>query len=166
MNQQRLKDLQDNLDLLDEKLGMFEQELIICANANQKFEVKQRIKKEIIPQIERYETEFWGIITTQDPGVVFENADEHTVTEVLTSIQSAVTAIKRVNSSNSSNELMEILRDIQAKLNQPEASASAKLKGTIPLVPGLLSYEVELDTEKFISNRVLQGARKLLKKPF
>ncbi|MGL4500349.1 MAG: hypothetical protein ACRCU2_14885 [Planktothrix sp.] len=162
MNQQRLNDLQENLDLLYEKLGMFEQELIIAANANQKFELKQRIKKEIIPQIERYESDFWVIIA-QESGVNFENTDDQTVTEVLVSLQSAVTAIERVNSSNSSNELMEILRDIKAKLNEPEASASAKLKGTIPLIPGLLSYEVDLDTERFIFNKVLQGTRKLLR---
>ncbi|MGL4500794.1 MAG: hypothetical protein ACRCU2_17125 [Planktothrix sp.] len=162
MNQQRLKDLQENLDLLYEKLGMFEQELILAANANQKFELKQRIKKEIIPQIERYESDFWVIIA-QNEGVIFENTDDQTVTEVLVSLQSAVTAIERVNSSNSSNELMEILRDIKAKLNEPEASASAKLKGTIPLIPGLLSYEVDLDTERFIFNKVLQGTRKLLR---
>ncbi|MCT7965363.1 hypothetical protein NG799_03320 [Laspinema sp. D1] len=153
MNQQRLNDLQENLDLLYEKLGMFEQELAICANANQKFELKQRIKKEIIPQIKGYEVEFWEIIA-QDAGVYFENPDEQTATEVLATLQSEVTAIERVNSSTSSNEVMEIIRDIQAKLNEPEASASAKLKGTIPLVPLLLSCEVELDIEKFLFNKV------------
>ncbi|MGL4503367.1 MAG: hypothetical protein ACRCU2_30175 [Planktothrix sp.] len=160
MNQQRLKALQKNLDLLYKKLGMFEQELAICSNANQIFDYEQRVEK-IIPQIRGYEVEFWRIIA-QDAGVYFENTDEQTATEVLATLQSEVTAIERVNSITSSNEMMEILRDIKAKLNEPEASASAKLKATIPYNSRILSYEADLDTERFIFKK-FQPLRKFLR---
>jgi hypothetical protein len=40
-----------------------------------------------------------------------------------------------------------LLREIRDKLNEQELPAAAKLKAALPLVPGILSYEVELDTE-------------------
>lgn len=39
------------------------------------------------------------------------------------------------------------LEQILAELKKPEAPAEGKLKAVIPLLPGLVTYEVELDTQ-------------------
>ena len=44
-------------------------------------------------------------------------------------------------------ELMTVLQEIKAELSKPGIPAAGKLKAAIPLLPGLISYEMELDTE-------------------
>ena len=58
---QRLAGLEGLLELLYEKLGVFEQELIVTASTPAKFELKQRIKREIMPSIRQYEAEYWEL---------------------------------------------------------------------------------------------------------
>jgi hypothetical protein len=57
----RLNDLKDILELLYEKLGEFERELIISSSKPANFELKQRIKPEILPDIRKYEAEYWEL---------------------------------------------------------------------------------------------------------
>lgn len=42
---------------------------------------------------------------------------------------------------------MKVLQEIKAELSKPGIPAAGKLKAAIPLLPGLISYEMELDTE-------------------
>ncbi|MCL2934306.1 MAG: hypothetical protein MGG11_19285 [Trichodesmium sp. MAG_R03] len=49
-NRQRLADLEDLLELQHEKLGEFEKDLALNASITAKFELKQRIKREILPK--------------------------------------------------------------------------------------------------------------------
>ncbi len=44
-------------------------------------------------------------------------------------------------------ELMKVLQEIKAELSKPGIPAAGKLKAAIPLLPGVISYEMELDTE-------------------
>ena len=44
-------------------------------------------------------------------------------------------------------QLMKVLQEIKAELSKPGIPAAGKLKAAIPLLPGLISYEMELDTE-------------------
>lgn len=47
-------------------------------------------------------------------------------------------------------ELRSMLRDILAKLNEPGTPAAAKLKVAIPIIPNVVSYELEGDTESVL----------------
>ena len=47
----------------------------------------------------------------------------------------------------SNAELMKVLQEIKAALSKPGIPAAGKLKAAIPLFPGVISYEMELDTE-------------------
>lgn len=66
-----------------------------------------------------------------------------------------------------SEAMMQLLREIRDKLNEPGNPAAAKLKGMISMLPPFvsLSYEAELDTGKFFGThfptvkRVLEGIR-------
>ncbi len=73
----RLDDLKDILELLYEKLGEFEKDLIINANTPAKFELKQRIKREILPSIRKYETEYWELYPQEAIIISDEEAETH-----------------------------------------------------------------------------------------
>src|SRR6185369_3053482 len=50
-----------------------------------------------------------------------------------------------------SEEFRRLLIDIRAKLDEPGKAAAAKLKVVLPLIPLVASYELELDTESFVT---------------
>lgn len=139
---QRLVDLKELLDLLYEKLGEFQKELIVNPHAPAKFELKQRIKKEILPDIRKYEAEYWNIY----PKEAIVISDEEATTQ-LVHLEQAVDSIERVSSSEYPSQLIPLLQDIRTKLNDLDKTASAKLKVTLPLIPAIASYELEMDTE-------------------
>ena len=43
--------------------------------------------------------------------------------------------------------MLGLLQEIRARLDGLDSLASAKLKVTIPLIPAIASYELEMDTE-------------------
>jgi hypothetical protein len=138
----RLTDLEGILELLYEKLGEFERELIINANTPAKFELKQRIKREILPDIRRYEAEYWEL----SPQEAIVLSDEEAASQ-LVRVEQAVDSIERISSTSYPPELMSLLQDIRAKLEEKDRVASAKLKVVLPLIPAIASYELEMDTE-------------------
>lgn len=140
----RLGDLKDILGLLYEKLGEFEKELVINANTPVKFELKQRIKREILPDIRKYEREYWELC----PQETIIISDEEAETQ-LVKVEEAVTSIEQIPSSIYPLELVSLLQEIRDKLDEDKA-ASAKLKIVIPLIPAIASYELEMETEELM----------------
>ena len=140
----RLNDLKDILDLLYEKLGEFEKELVINANTPAKFELKQRVKREILPDIRKYETEYWELYP-QEAMVI---SDEEAETQLIR-VEEAVTSIEQIPSIDYPLELISLLQEIREKLDEDKA-ASAKLKVVIPLIPAIASYEMEMETEGLV----------------
>lgn len=138
----RLNDLKDILELLYEKLGEFEKELTFNAYLPTKFDLKQRIKREILPDIRKYETEYWEIY----PQEAIVISDEEAETQ-LVKVEEAVTSIEQIPSSTYPSELISLLQEIRDKLDEPDKVASAKLKVVIPLIPAIASYELEMETE-------------------
>lgn len=144
-DQQRLQDLEKNLQILYEKLGEFEQELIITAHAPTRFELRQRIKREISPSIRRYEAEYWELY----PQEAIVISDEEAATQ-LVRVEQAVEAIERIPQAEYPPEFMSLLREIRTRLDEGDKAASAKLKVALPLIPLIASYELEMDTEAFM----------------
>lgn len=141
-DRQRLVDLKELLDLLYEKLGEFQKELIVNSHTPARFELKQRINREILPSIRKYEAEYWNIY----PKEAIVISDEEATTQ-LVHLEQAVESIERVSSSEYPSQLIPLLQDIRTKLNDLDKTASAKLKVTLPLIPAIASYELEMDTE-------------------
>ncbi|NEO77664.1 hypothetical protein [Moorena sp. SIO4G3] len=137
----RLNDLKDILELLYEKLGEFEKELIISSSKPANFELKQRIKCEIIPDIRKYETEYWELYPQEAIIISYEEAETQ-----LVKVEKAVTSLEQIPSSTYPSELISLLQEIRDKLDEDKA-ASAKLKVVIPLIPAIASYELEMETE-------------------
>ncbi|AVQ73924.1 hypothetical protein B5D77_23920 [Microcystis sp. MC19] len=140
-DRQRLAYLEDNLEILYEKLGEFEQELIISSSQPAKFELKQRIKREILPDIRRYEAEYWELY----PKEAIIISDEEAASQ-LVKVEQAVESIDRI-SLTFDPELIPLLQDIRAELEEQNKAASAKLKVVLPLIPMIASYELEIETE-------------------
>lgn len=141
-DRQRLADLEDILELLYEKLGEFEQELIISNSKPAKFELKQRIKREILPDIRRYEAEYWELY----PKEAIIISDEEAASQ-LVKVEQAVESIDRISLTFYPPELIPLLQDIRAELEEQNKAASAKLKVVLPLIPMIASYELEIETE-------------------
>jgi hypothetical protein len=140
-DRQRLADLEDILEILYEQLGEFEQELIISSSKPAKFELKQRIKREILPNIRRYEAEYWELY----PKEAIIISDEEAASQ-LVKVEQAVESIDRI-SLTFDPELIPLLQDIRAELEEQNKAASAKLKVVLPLIPMIASYELEIETE-------------------
>jgi hypothetical protein len=146
VDRSRLTDLDSLLDLLYEKLGVFEREIILSTSVAVQFELKQRIKREIMPSIRRYETEYWELYPQDE--IVFS---EEVAASQLVKVERAVNAIELIPANTYPPELIPLLQDLQAKLAEPDKIASAKLKVALPLIPAIASYEFELATEGLMS---------------
>ena len=154
-DQARLNDIKEILEILYEKLGYFQKELTMIGQTAS-FELKQRIKREILPDIRKYETEYWELY----PQEAIIISDEEAATQ-LVKVEQAVVSIEKIASDNYSYELISLLHEIRDKLHEQDKVASAKLKLVLPLIPAIASYELEMETEGLIS-KVLKTIRSKL----
>lgn len=144
ISRQRLTSLEDILEILYEKLGEFQKELVVTASTPAKTELKMRIKREILPDIRKYEVEYGQLL--------YQGADTYFISDLqaenaLMRVIEAVERLEMQRSINYPDELLRLLTEIRAKLDEPGKTASAKLKVALPIVPAIASYELEMDTE-------------------
>jgi uncharacterized protein (DUF342 family) len=142
MSTDRLSHLQNLIQGYYEQLEGKENTLLTIAG-EERVRIEQQIRnlKKEIAKVEREYWVYWGIkggtqleITDADAEVI--NAE----------IVAEVQMLAFDPSVQQHQELVKRLDDIKAELNKP-APAAEKLKATIPIIPGFLSYEMELDTE-------------------
>ncbi|MFO0148678.1 MAG: hypothetical protein ACK525_07230, partial [Microcystis sp.] len=95
----------------------------------------------ILPNIRRYEAEYWEIY----PKEAIIISDEEAASQ-LVKVEQAVESIDRI-SLTFDPELIPLLQDIRAELEEQNKAASAKLKVVLPLIPMIASYELEIETE-------------------
>lgn len=157
-DRQRLADLEQLLDLLDEKLGLYQKELLINLNPDIQFQIKQRIKREISPQMRQYEREYWELY----PPEAIIVSDEEAQTQ-LVKVEQAVESIQQIPSAEYPPELFSLLQDILTKLEEIDKPASAKLKLVLPLIPAIASYELEMETEGFMF-KVWKGIKGMVRR--
>ncbi len=116
-------------------------------------EEKERIKLQIADlkaEIQPFEKEYWEILSQQSGSIeISEQEAQVVVAEIVNQVGEI-----EVSSSTYPDEVLKLLREIRDKLNQPDKSAAAKLKGVISSIPPFvgISYEAELDTENFLRN--------------
>jgi len=157
MTTQRLTDLEKNLELRYETLGKAEKRLAITDEIFSKNAIELRIREEILPEIRKYKAEYWEVMMQEVRyRLVEETEASHAIGEVIQEVQ----VIQ--SQGNCPPELMQLLLEIRDKLNQPGIAAAAKAKLALPLIPGIVSYEVELDTENLL-RRVFQPLKQLFK---
>ncbi|AFY40632.1 hypothetical protein Lepto7376_4534 [[Leptolyngbya] sp. PCC 7376] len=138
---QRLSDLQEILELRYEQLGVFRKQLAMTASVPEKFQLRQTIKREILPDIRQSEKEYWKIYPLE---TIVVSEDEATAQLAL--VSEAVESFDKASNTEYAEELILLLNEIRRLLEDLTQPASAKLKVALPLIPAIASYEIEMET--------------------
>lgn len=141
LNKQRLQDVEKLLAKQYKKLFEFQKAAGSTSSVKEKFDLEEQIEDEIKPTVKKYEKEYGEIIARLDFVTVLTEAEAETS---VTEISQAVTALQ-VKPENT--ELVNMVKEIHEKLHAPKQTATAKLKVTIPIIPKLIEYVLEADTE-------------------
>lgn len=149
INPQRIRDLEELLEIEYAKVNDFQKELAITASAAAKFELRQRLKRDVLPDIRKHEVEYAELLaeSTNVASVPAEQAEATTA-----ELAHAVEYVKSLPDPNRPEEITRLLADIRRKLDDPGKVAAAKLKVTLPIIPLIVSYEMEMDTEGVLAS--------------
>jgi HEAT repeat protein len=131
-------DLEENLRNLYEQLAG-QREAKILAEDAEKTRIEQKIRKTKIA-IDECEQEYVQVLAQQ-----FRRQDlPELIAEIV--VGELVDEIENLPQVQN-DELKSLLQQILTELNKPETPAAAKLKVAIPIVPGVVTYELEGDTK-------------------
>ena len=130
-------------------------------------EEKERIRQQIEDlreEIQRFEQKKWKILAEPSESLDFPEPEAETA---VVEIVGAVTQLETQPVAYP-DEMMQILREIRDKLNEPGPTAAGKLKGILSSFPPFvgITYEAELDTENFAHKyfptftKLIKGAAK------
>jgi predicted nucleic acid-binding Zn-ribbon protein len=139
-----------------------EQDIVNNQNPMARAQSRQQLD-DLKPEIRRYEEEYLQTLQQEATRLTFDETDAQAVIDV---VAKEVTRIES-NSSAYPDELLQQVREIRAKLDEPGTSAALKIKPVISLLPpGIgLTIEGDLDIENFLRKnfptftRLLQGAK-------
>ncbi len=140
---QRLADLEESIETNYQKLAKFQKRLDRTASVREEFDIEGDIPK-IRKVIRNYDAEYWALLAQETRSYAVEEND---ASSAIVEVQAQVVQVIE-SQPNLNEELMQKLQAIIDKLNKPETPVAAKAMLVLPLIPGILSYEVELDTEK------------------
>ncbi|NCR13509.1 MAG: hypothetical protein EWV49_15745 [Microcystis aeruginosa Ma_QC_Ch_20071001_S25] len=144
MSAQEIQKIEQNIKDKREQLARERDALVVCEIGDQA-RIKQRIrmKKE---EIRDFEQEKWQIIAGMVANWrISDDEAQQIVTETVIEVQ----AVSGQTHDVPSTEILELLQEILAKLNEPGKPAAARLKAAFSVLPPFvsISYEAELDTE-------------------
>ncbi len=144
MSTDRLSHLQKRIQGYYEQLEDKENALLFAAVGNKAI-IKQQIEH-LKPEIEQAERDYWTYWRSKGTQLEISDADAEAINaEILLEVE----LLGDNPGVQQHQELVKLLNDIKVELNKP-APAAGKLKTAIPILPGFLSYEMELDTEGFL----------------
>ncbi len=145
MSSDRLPQVEKSLKRLRDQLHGKEDTLTTIA-PEEKIRIKQQIE-DLKAEIKPFETEYWQILAEQSATATIQEPEAELIVAEL---------VEQVGQLQVSQqyppEMIALLQQIYEQINQPGAAAAAKLKGTLSLLPPFVNvtYEAELDTEKFL----------------
>jgi hypothetical protein len=142
MYNRRTSDLHDQLKRLYERLNGIEKAKI-DARDEDKIPLQHRID------------DSWGEIREKEDEYIrslVHEAERQTLPESVAKIivDDLVHEIDLMSSSITNASIESSLQKILVELKKPHLSASAKLKITFPIIPGIVTYEIEGDTESLV----------------
>lgn len=140
----RIQQLEEQLNVWQEKLHEFQMELPTAEGPDARFSIKQKIKSQIYPQILRINREY---------STVLKGGDLLLSEEEAAPIVAELAQILRDHREQFDNcgQLQKELQEIREAIADSSKTATAKLKVTLPVVPLLVNYELDLDTEELLS---------------
>lgn len=142
-NLKRFEQLEELLDIEYDKLHEFRKEISL-STGNEKILLKQRLKREIIPNLRELEKEYAGLLAA---GVSVEAIPEAEAQVLVAEVVEAVAEIEQNKQADTPQQMLQLLTQIRDQLGKQDKSASAKLKVSLPIIPLISSYEMEMDTE-------------------
>ncbi len=145
----RIAQLEDALKIQYEKRAEFERELAVNASAPSKFELRQRLVREVLPDIRKFEVEYAQLLADDAAHELISGGQAE---EFLIQVKKAVDHSRTLPEASRSPEFMHLLEDVAKKLNDPGKVAAAKLKVALPIIPLIASYEMEMNTEAVLTN--------------
>ncbi len=128
-----LQNLDKNIQRLKEQLAGIRDAWTV-ARPEDKVLLQQRINDKRT-EIKKFEREKWDLIASESQESSFPDA-EVMVAEIVTEL-TAITAEPPLELASA--QILELLNQILAKLNQPEGLAAAKLKAAISTIPPFVS---------------------------
>lgn len=155
----RLTDLEELIEINYQKLAKFQKRLDRTSSIREEFDIEGDIPK-IRKTIRDYEVEYWQLLAQEARHC---DVPEDDASLAIVEIVPEVEIIQSQPSASYADEFMQLLREIRDKLNEPGTPAAAKAKFALSVIPGILSYEVELDTENSV-RRVFQPIRQLFRR--
>ncbi len=163
MSTNRLNQLAHHLDLLQEQIAGKE-EAKILSPLGDKVLLEQQINK-LKQEMRPVEQEYWQLVARSANQLSIPEPEAEVAVE---EIVAELTRIEAHPIPTYSTEMLQLLREIRDKLNQPGSPAAAKLKGTLSLFPPFFTptFETEIDTENFFRThfptftRLIRGAAK------
>jgi HEAT repeat protein len=130
---------EENLELLYKQLDQQKRAKILAEYAD-KARLEQIIQ-ETKKEISQYEKEYVQELARQ----LRRRELPESIAEII--VGELVDEIEVLQPQVQNDELKSLLQQILAELNKPETPAAAKLKVAIPIVPGVVTYELEGDTK-------------------
>lgn len=140
----RLIHVREILDIKYEKLNEFERSLELVDGVSQKIDLKQKIRRDLLPSIREYEQEYASLLCELP---TIEGLEENDAALPIASFQRDLVVIRNLPQIQNEPGLVEKLDRLEESLAKPGTPVSGKLKLLIPVIPLLLQYEIELDTE-------------------
>lgn len=151
MDNERIRQLEKNIRRIREQIFGKEDTLTTIA-PEEKVRIKQQIS-DLKLEMKPLEEEYWNLLRCKLQEVeISEKEAETVVAELVEEVEQL--QIQTVN--RYPDDVIRMLKEIYNKVSHPESSASAKLKGALSMMPPFisLSYEAEIDTERFFQTHM------------
>lgn len=158
-NRDHLLRLESLLQIQYDKLYEHRKEVSFAASADERIARRLRIKHEILPELLKLESGHGEALAN---AVNPDDLPAEQTDVLLDDLRKAIGRLEQTLPNTASDDVREKLEEITALLDKPGRSASAKLKILLPIVPFLLVYELELDTENTLKD-VWRSVKKLFK---
>ncbi len=155
--QQRLSYIETELTALDKKKYRFRLE-INASSGHEKITLEQRLEDEILPKLRQLDQEYSHLLAEFSDETQLEPIAQPMVGELIQEVEQF-----QQHQVSLTPELSQTLQQILTELQTLNTSATAKLKVALPIIPGLASYDLAVDTEMFF-NRIRDKIQSVFRK--
>jgi hypothetical protein len=155
-NLKRINDLADLVRLQYDKLYTFERRLAVVSDVSQEFELQHRIRHDILPPLRRHEAELAALLSSTATKTIPED-EAATLVDKMLEEASVLRATfpnlhSNLDSARAVSKLEDELTKLEHELTKPGIPASTKLKISLPLIPLVVTYEIEIGTNYLMLN--------------
>jgi hypothetical protein len=165
----RLSELEQNLKSLYEQRYALEQGALMTPDDEKRIQNEQKIRHKIRPKIREYEQEYLQELKQRSVALAFGEEDAQAVIDVVAQEVAKVERKLNTYPDEHRDQVIVLLQEIKTKLEAPQPTAAAKLKGVLSSIPPFIgiSYEAEIDTENFLRKyfpkftQLVKSAKKL-----